>query len=358
MQNKNFNKADLMPSTLPNNFVQHQQLLDSYIDLNTKGDNALCNSSIIPIVFKEDHKLCLSSVREKADVQEDPSMLPSVAPYDHRHSSMLTQHSMSTEPIIEFIQGLLSHLVDCVIDKYNPSSQPFSKNRPFNSKELFRNTSVSCRTNSCYSPLTKLMAKTSATTPQYKRRSAFLPRTTEADPNYKKLKIYLFGTSQFTFLSISKENNIEQLIRHVVSLADVDPQIGKCFDYGLPATIKGSSREPELYEMRLLEDLESSAVPTPIYEHEALNRDSRVADWHANSLAFCKTRDFEKLIHDSKAGTCFQPTMEPEAKREVILELAPCRKVSSAKPLASFVANTWISKRYEEDLVFDSAGKP
>lgn len=203
------------------------------------------------------------------------------------------------------------------------------------------------------------MGKSSTVTQQRKRRSAFLPRTIEADPNYRKLKIYLFGTSQFTFLSISKENTIEQLIAHVASLADVDPQIGKCFDYDLPTSIKGNSREPELYEMRLLEDLEISAAPRPIYEHEALSRESRVADWHANSLAFCRTEDFEESIRYVKDSTCFlliiEAKAEPETKRQLILELTPCRKVSLNKPLASFIANTWISKSNEYALVFISA---
>lgn len=117
MWNINSSKAEQMPSTLPDNYAQQQQLLDSYIDLNTKGDKPLCNSLVIRIVFKEDPRLSLSSVRVKNDIQEDPLMITSVSHYGHRHASMLTQHSMSTEPTIEFVQGLLFYLIDCVIDK-------------------------------------------------------------------------------------------------------------------------------------------------------------------------------------------------------------------------------------------------
>eukprot|EP00826_Nyctotherus_ovalis_P004524 TRINITY_DN1098_c0_g1_i5.p1 TRINITY_DN1098_c0_g1~~TRINITY_DN1098_c0_g1_i5.p1 ORF type:complete len:393 (+),score=54.65 TRINITY_DN1098_c0_g1_i5:133-1311(+) len=131
----------------------------------------------------------------------------------------------------------------------------------------------------------------------------FLPRTPETDPTYKRLKVYFFGTPQFTFLSISTRHTVGQLINHVVGLADVDPHVGNCFDKGVPKVISGSSKAPELYEMCLVEDEESG---TPHCSGGHLGRDSRIGEFFVNSLAFCRVKEFEEVIDYAKSSThCF-----------------------------------------------------
>lgn len=131
----------------------------------------------------------------------------------------------------------------------------------------------------------------------------FLPRVAEADPSYRRLKLYFFGTPQFTFLSISAKHTVGQVISHVVGLADVDPHIGNCFDKGVPKVVSGNSKAPELYEMCLVEDEESG---TPHCSGGYLGRDSRIGEFFVNSLAFCRVKEFEEVIDYAKSSThCF-----------------------------------------------------
>eukprot|EP00826_Nyctotherus_ovalis_P004521 TRINITY_DN1098_c0_g1_i1.p1 TRINITY_DN1098_c0_g1~~TRINITY_DN1098_c0_g1_i1.p1 ORF type:complete len:485 (+),score=110.27 TRINITY_DN1098_c0_g1_i1:194-1648(+) len=158
----------------------------------------------------------------------------------------------------------------------------------------------------------------------------FLPRTPETDPTYKRLKVYFFGTPQFTFLSISTRHTVGQLINHVVGLADVDPHVGNCFDKGVPKVISGSSKAPELYEMCLVEDEESG---TPHCSGGHLGRDSRIGEFFVNSLAFCRVKEFEEVIDYAKSK--LKARIEP--KEEVVLDLPPSREV--VLRIHCFVAN-------------------
>jgi hypothetical protein len=132
---------------------------------------------------------------------------------------------------------------------------------------------------------------------KFRKTISFLPRITEGDPNYKRLKVYLFGSSHFTLLSISKEHKIEQLIVHVIRLADIDPQIGTCFN-DFPVQIRGNVKDPELYEMRLLEDEDTSI----------------------NSVNFCRTKDFEEIIEYTKTSITLFSTIELKTEQNIKAE--------------------------------------
>jgi len=141
------------------------------------------------------------------------------------------------------------------------------------------------------------MMKNSSFNQRYHKKATFLPRVSETDPNYKKLKVYMFGNAQFTFLSISKMHKVEQLIMHIVALAEVDPFIGMCFDQGVPDQLRKDSKEPDLYEMRMLADEEDTNAPyIPFYESNSLNRESRIGSLLVNSLAFCRKKEYEETI--------------------------------------------------------------
>jgi len=200
------------------------------------------------------------------------------------------------------------------------------------------------RSGSCYSILTKLMKKPNK---KFRKTIAFLPRITEGDPNYKRLKVYLFGTSHFTILSISKEHKIEQLISHVVNLADIDPQIRVCFD-DLPVQIRGSAKDPELYEMRLLED-EGDASTSHLSHRTPLPKDSCIGEFLVNNVAFCRTKDFEEIIEYAKTTITPSLTIELETERETkkdpTLNITSYRKVILVEFLESISKNTRTCKR-------------
>lgn len=153
---------------------------------------------------------------------------------------------------------------------------------------------------------------------QRRQQVAFLPRVSEADPNHKRLKLYFFGSPQFTFLSVSKTHRVEQLISHVVGLAEVDPHIGKCFSQGVPTQVQANFKEPELYEIRFVEDEDDSATShVPLYVAEPLDRESCVGGFLVNSLAFCRTREYEEIIDYARLSTCFFFIVELGKKQEV-----------------------------------------
>lgn len=154
------------------------------------------------------------------------------------------------------------------------------------------------------SALTKMMTRNSITSQKRRKQIAFLPRVPETDPNYKKLKVYFFGTSQFTFLPISKTHKIDQLIIHIIGMAEVDPFIGMCFEEGVPSQLRTNSKEPELYEMRLLADEEDPVTAhIPLYQSNPLNRESRIGAFLVNSLAFCRTKEYEETLHNARTST-------------------------------------------------------
>jgi hypothetical protein len=164
---------------------------------------------------------------------------------------------------------------------------------------------------------------------KFRKTIAFLPRITEENPNYKRLKVYLFGTPHFTILSISKEHKIAQLISHVVNLADIDPQIGVYFD-DVPVQIRGSAKNPELYEMRLLENQGNTSTPH-LPHHTALPKDSCIGEFLVSSVAFCRTKNFEEMIEGAKTSITPSLTIESEAEKgtreDPVLNIISSRKV-------------------------------
>jgi hypothetical protein len=96
---------------------------------------------------------------------------------------------------------------------------------------------------------------------------------------------------------VSKAHKVEQLIMHIVGLAEVDPFIGMCFEKGVPSQLRGDSKEPDLYEMRMLADEEDTNTPyIPLYETNPIDRENRVGSLLVNSLAFCRTKEYEETI--------------------------------------------------------------
>lgn len=206
------------------------------------------------------------------------------------------------------------------------------------------------------SALTKMMTHNSFINQKRRKQIVFLPRVPETDPNYKKLKVYFFGTAQFTFLPVSKTHKIGQLIMHIIGMGEVDPFIGMCFEEGVHTQLRANSKEPELYEMRLLADEEDPVTGhIPLYQSNALNRENRIGAFLVNSLAFCRTKEYEETVHNARTSIDFliiELGMKP--KEEIVSDLSSCRAVTLKFPLENTIANSW-GDRGRERVIFNDA---
>lgn len=254
------------------------------------------------------------------------------------HLAALTLAEEPGKEITEFVKELISQTINSVLEKFTLSttigSHTDTQSSLFVKEEVPKGRSALYKTKNCKSALSKLMPRAA---PQKRRKTAFLPRVAEGHPSFLRLRVYFFGTPQFTFLSVSKQHKVEQLIAHVVSLADVDPNVGECFDFGLPKQVKEGSKDSELYELRFVD--EGSDKPhAPLYRGDPLNRESPIGNFSINNVVFCKTKDYEELIQFAKESTSLLSPIElgeeseGKSKEEAALGFSPHHRVPSAHP--------------------------
>eukprot|EP00826_Nyctotherus_ovalis_P050904 TRINITY_DN6306_c0_g1_i1.p1 TRINITY_DN6306_c0_g1~~TRINITY_DN6306_c0_g1_i1.p1 ORF type:complete len:181 (+),score=37.70 TRINITY_DN6306_c0_g1_i1:24-545(+) len=138
---------------------------------------------------------------------------------------------------------------------------------------------------------------------------------------------------------------------HVVGLAEVDPHVGKCFGQGVPLQVQENFKEPELYEIRFVEDEEDSVTPhVPFYGAEALDRESCVGCFLVNSLAFCRTKEYEEIIDYARLSISFILMIELGKKQEVkfkepILDSTQSHKVLQHSNLENSSAHSYTCRR-------------
>lgn len=138
------------------------------------------------------------------------------------------------------------------------------------------------------------------------KRLKLLPYISEFDANFLSLKVYFFGTNQFTIMSISKEYTINQLILHVIALSDVDPQVYQYFIQGFSARILGNYKNPELYEMRLLKDEnQSKEYYVPMYEEKSILKELSIGTFNTNAVAFCRNKKYNDILNKSNKSNYF-----------------------------------------------------
>lgn len=114
-----------------------------------------------------------------------------------------------------------------------------------------------------------------------------LPTPSDDDPLAVKIKIYLFGTSNFLQLNISKVSKVENVIRHIMTVYKKDkPLVEKCQPLLYPLN-------PEAYELRLIDEDAKSQEERhkPYYEVGALDRRERIGEYE--SLAFVPVKNFK-----------------------------------------------------------------
>eukprot|EP00826_Nyctotherus_ovalis_P042397 TRINITY_DN4355_c0_g1_i10.p1 TRINITY_DN4355_c0_g1~~TRINITY_DN4355_c0_g1_i10.p1 ORF type:complete len:325 (-),score=30.65 TRINITY_DN4355_c0_g1_i10:1041-2015(-) len=254
------------------------------------------------------------------------------------HLATLTLDKESDRETTKLVQKLISQMINSATERFifstTFSSHTESQDSLFVKEEVPKGRSALYKTKNCKSALSRLMPRA---TPQKRRKTTFLPRIAEGDPNFLRLKVYFFGTPQFTFLSVSKEHKVEQLLAHVVSLADVDPNVGECFNNGLPKQVKEGSKDPELYELRFIDE-NGSKPYVPLYRGDPLNKESPIGDFSINSVVFCKTKEYEDLIYFAKASTSSLSQielgleLEDKGKEEEVLGFSPHHRVPSASP--------------------------
>lgn len=214
--------------------------------------------------------------------------------YIPRHGSALTFLCSNGDITIEFFQEIIFEIIEASINlqskKYNASSKPFKHNIKINSKNE-------------RSMLTKLMKKQQLINEHNSKNVALLPYISQNNPSYQRLKVYFFETPQFTILSISREHRISELISHIIALSDVDPQVGTYFNESLPKKIKGNYKDPELYEMRLLEDEDDpKSGHIPCIEGEKMNITKNIGSFLVSAAAFCRTKEYKQLLSKYSKG--------------------------------------------------------
>lgn len=151
--------------------------------------------------------------------------------------------------------------------------------------------------------LTRARRGDAAGSQQRNKGIILLPAVQTADPSYQQLKVYFFGTPRFTELHISRNSPVAQLIAHILALADVDPQIKAWLTHDLPKAISDDYRNPDLFEMRLLEDEEDEESFAPLYETGPLDKERPIGAFLVEGVVFCRIREYEECIKMIDSGT-------------------------------------------------------
>eukprot|EP00826_Nyctotherus_ovalis_P063732 TRINITY_DN9348_c0_g1_i12.p1 TRINITY_DN9348_c0_g1~~TRINITY_DN9348_c0_g1_i12.p1 ORF type:complete len:333 (-),score=63.75 TRINITY_DN9348_c0_g1_i12:385-1383(-) len=99
-----------------------------------------------------------------------------------------------------------------------------------------------------------------------------------SDPNYHTVKVYILETAQEITVEASKENTVEELIKHAyLTCLRMEKD-----EIQLP------HKTSEGYELRLAYDGQ------PIYEMSPLDRAKTLGEYELDSAAFCARKDFKK----------------------------------------------------------------
>lgn len=91
------------------------------------------------------------------------------------------------------------------------------------------------------------------------------------NPHGIKIKVYLFGTKECVPLHISSKEKVVDVIRHLITVT------------------KNEQKDPQAYELRLIDDDEDYYVP--FYEISALEPNDPVGEFTA--LALCKNKSYQ-----------------------------------------------------------------
>lgn len=102
-----------------------------------------------------------------------------------------------------------------------------------------------------------------------------MPPPSNSDPNSIKTKIYFFSTPKFIEIHISKKNNVNDVIKHVLTLYQKDRELAQNQPLQFPTN-------PEAYELRLIDDDDDYYIP--YYDIPPLERTDEFGEFE--TLAF------------------------------------------------------------------------
>ena len=139
---------------------------------------------------------------------------------------------------------------------------------------------------SSISTLTKILTNKSTQVP--KKNMGIIEPLEESDPNFHIVKIYLLETSQSITVECSKENTIDELIKHIyltcINMANDDIQL--------------PYKSVDGYDLRLIYDEQ------PIFEMDPLDNNKKIGAYDLDAAGFCAKKNY-KSQNSNKTGICF-----------------------------------------------------
>lgn len=118
-------------------------------------------------------------------------------------------------------------------------------------------------------------------------KEALLPTPAENDPNRQRLRVFLLGTPSYLDLAISKQNKVEDIIKHIITT---------CLMSGtLAQDLQIDKTDSSAYDLRLLDDDEEGGY-TPLYEIAALDKRKRIGEFQVEAVSLCKAKQGKVVI--------------------------------------------------------------
>jgi len=112
-----------------------------------------------------------------------------------------------------------------------------------------------------------------------RQRIHFIEPLDENDPNYHPVKVFLGDSQRSVTVIASKENTIDELIKHIYFMCISDAK--EFSDIRLPY------KTTEGYELRLVDDEQ------PIYEIDPLERSKQLQEYNIDVVAFCAKQKYQ-----------------------------------------------------------------
>ena len=124
-----------------------------------------------------------------------------------------------------------------------------------------------------------------------------MPEPSQGDKCRLEQRVYLLGTRKYVNICVSKQNTVEEIIKHIITVCVNNPALRKDFfsagrDEGGVVHNQKILTNPDAYELRLLDDDEDEYY-VPLYEISSLDRLKRIGDFEADAIAFCRVQDLK-----------------------------------------------------------------
>ena len=181
-------------------------------------------------------------------------------------------HDISQQIINELVTGFIEEMTSSI----TTSNELVSDQTKIHKRGLFIKQSPKKITGK--SLLSKISIGKSPFVPR--KRLYYIEPLDESDPNYCSIRVFLFDSMKSINVEASKENTVEDLLKHVFAICaenEVDNTLG---EIALPY------KTSDGYEMRLVDDGQ------PIYEMDPLDRTKQLGEYDLDLAAFCTKRNF------------------------------------------------------------------